>query len=913
MSATEKLEKLRDQNNKLSEQNKNLGAKIKELQEQYGPLEEIETKVQIYREELVSLEQKVGDYQRAQDILEKKDEILAEAQKTADELTQKSAEAEKQLEQLEDRIGKYEKVEDAVEAAKQRAKVLTDDAEQKAKIITDEADKQAQVTKETAEKEAAVRKKEILTAAAEQEKEILAQANAAKQEAEKTLKEAKEKAKKELRDASDSVSGMYKDLEEEKSRFYEKKDIEGNARKDAIIAEAVRESARAIEKAKQDAQKIADDIRGAADRYEKEKHAAADKYWEEITLECEKRIGEATDRKERIIEEANALREKIVQEGRNLREEENQGLDQKRKEFAAERGEVEQKRILQEIKEKELNQRQSVLDEEVTRRVSEEYGKLISDRDAAKDLYLKVKNAYSELQTRYNQLVSKNNINKEAFSLFEKFLEQAKSKGISVDETMLSRFLNIKKECQDLQKDNQRLSDKNQDLSAENRRLQASLSNSNSTEDKLQAESELNVYYQKKIDGLMDELRKTQGASREDMLLPVRQEPGFFVNDLPYFEEGIDEIEWLNEIKEKSERSGLYFTSRQLYAFHTAHKVHGMSPLVVLAGISGTGKSELPKNYALYGGMQFVSIPVKPDWDSPASLFGYYNSIEKRFEATDLLRAIWQMSRNERHKGQMLMVLLDELNLAHPEQYFADMLSKLETSRGSGDAQYDILLGSGQAPEQVEIGGNILWTGTMNEDETTKGLSDKVIDRSTLITFPRPTQLRSRNENEKILPRERLLSKEVWNSWYKPRRDNEEWFEKQIVEFRKAVENINVHMSKMGRNLGHRVWQGIEAYVRNYPEVVAAGSGKEHSDLDDAMKRAFNDAVAFKIMPKMRGLEVKGRNEAALQEIEKLINTHASELVGDYARAREMTNELFQWSSAEFMNKDSSNSESVKK
>ena len=145
------------------------------------------------------------------------------------------------------------------------------------------------------------------------------------------------------------------------------------------------------------------------------------------------------------------------------------------------------------------------------------------------------------------------------------------------------------------------------------------------------------------------------------------------------------------------------------------------------------------------------------------SLFGYYNSIERRFEATELVRALYQMSKDDVHQQQMMMVLLDEMNLAHPEQYFADLLSKLETCRGMSEcAQYDILLGGGERPEHLDIGGNILWTGTMNEDETTKGLSDKVIDRSTLITFPRPTELYGRKQIEEIKP-EFVLSKKKWN------------------------------------------------------------------------------------------------------------------------------------------------------
>jgi len=78
----------------------------------------------------------------------------------------------------------------------------------------------------------------------------------------------------------------------------------------------------------------------------------------------------------------------------------------------------------------------------------------------------------------------------------------------------------------------------------------------------------------------------------------------------------------------------LYFPQRVLYAFHTALKIGDISPLIVLAGISGTGKSELPRRYAEGMGLHFVILAVQPRWDSPQDLFGFYNYLEKRYKAT---------------------------------------------------------------------------------------------------------------------------------------------------------------------------------------------------------------------------------------------------------------------------------------
>ena len=113
----------------------------------------------------------------------------------------------------------------------------------------------------------------------------------------------------------------------------------------------------------------------------------------------------------------------------------------------------------------------------------------------------------------------------------------------------------------------------------------------------------------------------------------------------------------------------------------------------------------------------------------------------------------------------MFMVLLDEMNLAHVELYFSDMLSKLERRRNSDEiVNIEIDMGAGMSKFQLELSDNILWVGTMNEDETTKSLSDKVLDRGNLISFPRPTEFKSRKKI-KFEPAAKMLEKSVWNKW----------------------------------------------------------------------------------------------------------------------------------------------------
>jgi hypothetical protein len=298
-------------------------------------------------------------------------------------------------------------------------------------------------------------------------------------------------------------------------------------------------------------------------------------------------------------------------------------------------------------------------------------------------------------------------------------------------------------------------------------------------------------------------------------------------------------------------------------------------------------------------GIPLILLQVMPVY-TPQSLFGYYNSIENKFEPTELLRALYQMqpTKNSKKGGQMLMVLLDEMNLAHVELYFSDLLSKFETRRGSNSpVEYEISLGAGADSELLQIGTNVLWTGTMNEDETTKALSDKVVDRSTLITFPRPKKLigRNKNVNQKT---KYVLDKEQWSKWLNSAINIEQIDQANMDDMQDTVERINAKMSELGRNLGHRVWQGIQNYIVNYPDVI---SSTDEAKRREAIQKAFSEAVAFKIMPKLRGVEVSGEYEDIVDDIAKIIQDKIPELINDFTRAKSLPSKLFMWHSAEFL------------
>ena len=142
---------------------------------------------------------------------------------------------------------------------------------------------------------------------------------------------------------------------------------------------------------------------------------------------------------------------------------------------------------------------------------------------------------------------------------------------------------------------------------------------------------------------------------------------------------GVAEQRCLADFTNLLTEHGFVFNERLLRAFHTGLKCADSSPLVVLAGISGTGKSLLPELYAATLGMNFLPVAVQPRWDGPQDLFGFYNYMEGRYKATELSRLLWQFDRYNNPAANentgygtlpMNLILLDEMNLARVEYYF---------------------------------------------------------------------------------------------------------------------------------------------------------------------------------------------------------------------------------------------------
>ena len=439
----------------------------------------------------------------------------------------------------------------------------------------------------------------------------------------------------------------------------------------------------------------------------------------------------------------------------------------------------------------------------------------------------------------------------------------------------------LEEKIADLERRNKILSDQRDNIEAYNNKLQEDL-------ERLQASYERGEEREERIKHIekpLDQISYKERASKDD----------------------VNEIEWLNDIKVKFNSVGFNFPSRILKAFHTSLKTAEWSPITVLAGVSGTGKSKLPELYAQFGGLNFLNTSVQPNWDSMESMLGFYNSIDNYFDAQPVLRflAQSQLPPSEHYPNGlsdvMNLVLLDEMNLAHIELYFADFLSKLEERRGKKTVpNIPVKIGAKQDPYLIPMGRNVLWVGTMNQDETTKSLSDKVLDRGVVINFPRPERLeRMEKLSDPSSHASKLISKKQWGRWWA---EKSSFNDDQITPYKEFVEEMNTSLSKVGRALGHRVWQSIEYYMSNYPDVLEP---KDDAGLVKAMKVAFEDQLVQKVMPKLRGIETRGKSKSdCLDKIRTQLVNDDYTIIDDFDLACEFGYGQFIWNSANYLKDD---------
>ena len=264
------------------------------------------------------------------------------------------------------------------------------------------------------------------------------------------------------------------------------------------------------------------------------------------------------------------------------------------------------------------------------------------------------------------------------------------------------------------------------------------------------------------------------------------------------------------------------------------------SRLHLLQGISGTGKTSLPREFfkALGGDGAAQIVEVQAGWRDKDDLFGYYNAFEKRFAESEFTKALYR-ALLPANVDRPMVIVLDEMNLAHPEQYFGSMLSILENAET--EAGYLDLLTSAVPGLPRHFNGsrlplppNVWFVGTANHDETTVAFADKTYDRAHVQELPsrhEPFNAVARDPEDQ--PVSFTALQQAFNAATR-RHDPEVAMVKQFLD-----EHLHDQFERFKIGWGNRLDRQVERFV---PVVLASGG---------SLTEAVDHLVATKLARKL--------------------------------------------------------------
>lgn len=198
----------------------------------------------------------------------------------------------------------------------------------------------------------------------------------------------------------------------------------------------------------------------------------------------------------------------------------------------------------------------------------------------------------------------------------------------------------------------------------------------------------------------------------------------------------------LPEIEAAVAQLGGYYPGGEVRRFHAALNFLPHKHFVILSGLSGTGKTQLALNYAraVHGVMDANSLdpllvvcPVRPEWTDPSGLTGYFDVLSNRYMVPPFLEAVLLATA---HRNSPVFVVLDEMNLSRVEYYLSDVLSAMEAREPLRLHSSGVPLEGSTGitiPSELPLPHNLFIIGTINIDETTNPVSDKVLDRAMVI------------------------------------------------------------------------------------------------------------------------------------------------------------------------------------
>jgi len=279
------------------------------------------------------------------------------------------------------------------------------------------------------------------------------------------------------------------------------------------------------------------------------------------------------------------------------------------------------------------------------------------------------------------------------------------------------------------------------------------------------------------------------------------------------------------------EHAGFTFSDEMLKNYYVCLKT---KPFLILAGMSGIGKTQITRLFAKAIGAHYLLIPVSSSWTSDRDLLGFYDPDTKQYQETALVTYLKAAILSYRKGADALFFLcLDEMNLARVEHYFAKFLSAME---GTFVEDRKIILDGTR--EVLVWPPNLFFIGTVNMDETTHSFSDKVLDRANSIEFTMTIDDLYAESIKKALPQAVNFTYPEFTRFRKDLTDPD--IREVSLRWRGEIGNIWRMLETMNFQFGYRIRDEIELYILNAKDLL---------DEDTA----FDLCIKQKILPKIYG------------------------------------------------------------
>ncbi len=307
-------------------------------------------------------------------------------------------------------------------------------------------------------------------------------------------------------------------------------------------------------------------------------------------------------------------------------------------------------------------------------------------------------------------------------------------------------------------------------------------------------------------------------------------------------------------IIERIRARGFTLSEHIMRAYHVAVRTR---PLVILTGISGTGKTRLTRLYAdalagehLAPGQEnerYLLVAVQPDWHSARDLLGYYNAITGKYHPTPFLRFLQRAAADPTAR---YFVCLDEMNLARPEYYLAPILSAMETDDrlidlGAPTATVETVTGE-TLTNPLRLPPNVVIVGTVNVDESAHTLSDKLLDRANVIELTD-------------------LDLEGFRAAYPGAINDAIW---------RVIVQVHNRVAYAGQPFGYRVLSEMLHYIEQSQGILTP-------------QQALDLQIKQKVLPKLRGDDTPRLRRALTELLELLLGAPHS----DWKRAAQVAPE----------------------